>query len=92
MIRSQSAGIAKLTKAFGNDEEAALQYIMLQRGTYKELSGINSKAVQAMQPQIQIWDTGKNAGNDTMKPIRDVFSSVPPLMGATDQKNFVMTQ
>ena len=56
-----------------------LKYIMLQQGIYKDLAVANADAIKKMKPEMTIWTSG-NDTSDAVKPIRELFQSLPPLL------------
>jgi flotillin len=58
---ARAAGIEMLQDAFNGDNGATLQYMILQKGIFKELAQANADAIKKMQPEIQIWSTGKDS-------------------------------
>jgi flotillin len=84
----------KLIKSFDNPK-MALQYLMLEKGLYTQLAAENAKAIQGLQPKFNIWTTGGANGEafDPSKPIRDIFSTLPPLLKTVQhQTGFDTTQ
>jgi flotillin len=59
-FEAKANGVEMLQEAFTGDNNATLQYIMLQRGVFKDLAKANADAVKSMKPEIQIWSTGKD--------------------------------
>lgn len=48
-----------------------MQFLMLQNGTYQKLAEANAKAINGLQPKINVWTTGGNEnGADAMAPIQ----------------------
>ncbi|KAL2912970.1 hypothetical protein HK105_207536 [Polyrhizophydium stewartii] len=85
-LAAQAEGISLISHAFGGDVQATLQYLMLERGTFQQLAAANAEAIKGLSPKITVWNTGADAGADAVKPIRDIFQSLPPLLSTiTDQ-------
>ncbi len=85
---AQASGLHKLIKAFDNPK-MALQYLMLEKGLYTQLAAENAKAIQGLQPKFNIWTTGGAKGDgsfDPSKPVRDIFSTLPPLLKTVQQQ------
>jgi flotillin len=66
-----------------------LQLLMMQAGTYERLAAENAKAIQGLQPRINVWTTGGGgdgggtaAADASLAPIQNLFKSLPPLFGA----------
>jgi flotillin len=79
IFEAQSDGIESLGEAFQNNGKIILQYLMLDKGLYKDLSKINSDAIKKLDPKITVWNTGNSKAN-AMQPIHDIFDAIPPLL------------
>ena len=69
---AEADGLRKLFEA-GGSADTAMQYLMIDRGLYPELAKAMGDAVRGMNPKINYWNTGKDAGN----PIADVIKNIP---------------
>jgi flotillin len=87
-FEAKAAGIAMLQEAFNNDNTSTLQYVMLQRGIYKDLAQANADAIKGMKPELTVWTTGGHAV-DAGKPIRDIFQALPPLLSNIEDQTGV---
>jgi flotillin len=84
---AQSNGIEVLQESFGGDNNATLQYIMIDRGVFEKLAETNAAAVKGMEPKISVWNTGADAGSmDSGKPTRTFFQTLPPLMSIINEQ------
>ncbi|CAG8719826.1 7974_t:CDS:2, partial [Racocetra fulgida] len=80
LYNAQAEGIKNLMQAFGGDRQAALQYVMIERGVYQQLAKENAQAIQGLNPKITVWNTGDPNGNvNNANPIANIFQSLPPL-------------
>jgi flotillin len=91
----EAQGIAEMAKAYGElanvlgGPAGLLQYLMLQDNTFEKLAHANAKAVQGLQPKINVWtqgDQGNGNGNDPMAPIRNLYQTLPPLLDTVQQQ------
>ncbi|KAJ3319375.1 hypothetical protein HDU93_003705 [Gonapodya sp. JEL0774] len=95
LFRAQADGIAELTRAFGGDSKAVLQYLMLERGLFTELAKANAEAIRGLQPKITVWNTGEQSGaggslgGSPAGAIRDVFQMLPPLLTTIQEQTGV---
>jgi flotillin len=89
IVRQQeAAGITETAKAYGElakvlgGPQGLMQYLMLQNNTYEKLALANAKAINGLQPKINVWNTGSAGaeGADSMAPIRNLFQTLPPLL------------
>nr|OQO20861.1 hypothetical protein B0A51_12110 [Rachicladosporium sp. CCFEE 5018] len=86
--QKEAAGIAETAKAYGElakvlgGPQGLMQYLMLQNNTYEKLANANAKAINGLQPKINVWNTGASGaeGVDSMAPIRNLFQTLPPLL------------
>ena len=56
-----------------------MQYLMLQNGTYERLAAENAKAINGLNPKINVWTTDGASSDASMAPIQNLFKSLPPL-------------
>ncbi|CAG8442873.1 5207_t:CDS:2 [Cetraspora pellucida] len=83
IYNAQAEGIKNLMQAFGGDRQAALQYVMIERGVYQQLAKENAQAIQGLNPKITVWNTGDsnvNGNANNANPIANIFQSLPPLL------------
>ena len=86
--QQQAAGIMEMAKAYGElanvlgGPQGLMQYMMLQNNTYEKMALANAKAINGLQPKINVWNTGSAGaeGPDSMAPIRNLFQTLPPLL------------
>jgi len=57
VYQAQYEGFLKLREAFGS-EETLMKFLMLEKGLFQELAHTNAKAIQGLNPKINIWNTG----------------------------------
>ena len=85
--KQKAAGMMEVANAYGAmanvlGPQGLMQWMMLEKGTYEAMARENAKAIQGLQPKINVWNTGANAdGADSMAPIRNLFQALPPLLG-----------
>ncbi|CAJ2510569.1 Uu.00g095380.m01.CDS01 [Anthostomella pinea] len=92
----------KMSHAFGGPA-GLLQYMMIEKGTFVELSKANATAVSGMQPKISVWNTGAEAGSgaggsgsgsvqDSTATMRNVYQLLPPLMSTIQNQTGITLQ
>jgi flotillin len=90
--KQQAAGLVEMSKAYGElagvlgGPSGLLHWMMLERGTYEKMAAENAKAVNGMQPKINIWNTGNQEGIDSTAPLRNLFQTLPPLLETIQQQ------
>ncbi|CAG8590345.1 1941_t:CDS:2 [Acaulospora colombiana] len=83
LYNAQAEGIRNLMQSFGGDSNAALQYIMIDRGIYTQLAKENAAAIQNLNPKITVWNTGGGHGEN---PIANIYQSLPPLLSTIQEQ------
>ena len=92
---AEARGLSEMAKAYGELAQALggpqglMQYFMLKDGMYEKLANANARAVNNLQPKINVWNTGSGAGGDgtgANGAIRDIFQNLPPLMDTIHQQ------
>lgn len=75
-----------MAKAYGalsdvmGGPQGLMQFLMLQNGVYERLAEQNAKAINGLQPKINVWTTGGEQGAEqSMAPIQNLFKALPPL-------------
>ena len=90
----EAEGLTAMAKAYGDmanvlgGPQGLMQYLMLQNNTYERLAQANAKAIQGLNPKINVWNTGSAGGEgapDPMAPIRNLFQSLPPLLSTIQE-------
>ncbi len=81
--QAEAEGLKYLLDAFGGDNAALIQYLMIQNGLYVQLAQQNAVAVQGMQPKISVWNTD---GNTNGNPVTDLFKSLPPMLSTIEEQ------
>lgn len=85
----EAEGLSAMAKAYGEmatvlgGPQGLMQWMMLSNGTYQQLANANAKAIQGLQPKINVWNTGAQGADgamDATAPIRNLFQSLPPLL------------
>jgi flotillin len=98
---AQADGLQHVHDACGRDAALTKFYLALDTNLYPKLAEENAKAVQNLNPKINVWHTGGSGGGgggkdgdsapDPMSPIlRVVQSMAPMLQGLQDQGGVTM--
>jgi len=89
LYNSQAKGIEALRKAFGNDNNTLLAYMMIQNNQFVEIAKQSAQAINGLNPKITIWNTGDNNKNGNMSAtdlIKDITKCIPPLFGTIQEQ------
>ncbi|KAF0362833.1 Flotillin domain protein [Gigaspora margarita] len=88
LYNAQAEGVKNLMQAFGGDRQAAIQYLMIEKGLYQQLAKENAQAIQGLNPKITVWNTGDGApnGGNNANPIANIFQSLPPLLSTIQEQ------
>lgn len=94
--KKEAEGLAAMAHAYSDlslalgGPEGLIKYMMIEKGTYRDLALANAEAVRGMAPKMTIWNTGSDAGgedggNDSQArsataAIRNTYQMLPPLM------------
>jgi flotillin len=83
---AQKKALEEYYKVF-NDPNTLLNYLMIEKGLYTDLATINSKAIQGLNPNITVWNTGGGAdGTDPYSAMRNIFQAIPPIISTVQQQ------
>ena len=67
-----------------------MQYLMLKNNQYEKLALANAKAINGLQPKINLWTTGGGQeggmGSDPTATIRNLFQNLPPLLSTINDQ------
>ncbi|KAI9008937.1 flotillin domain protein [Phycomyces nitens] len=85
MLNAQAAGLAGIVKAFGGDNGAALQYLMLEKNTFQELAKTNADAIRGLNPKISVWNTG-DSSKGQQNPLSDIYKNLAPTLLAVQEQ------
>lgn len=57
VYQAQHEGFTKLKEAFGSDD-MLMRFLMLEKGLFQDLAQAGAKAIQGLQPKINVWNQG----------------------------------
>lgn len=92
--KREADGLKEMASAYGElanvlgGPQGLLNWMMLQNGTYEALARENARAINGLQPKINVWNTGAqgDAAADPTAPIRNLFQSLPPLLSTINDQ------
>ena len=81
-MAAQAEGLSKLLEAA--PPEVVKFHLALEHGLFVALADRTADAVRGMAPKINVWSTGgkDGAATDAMGPLRNLFTSLPPMLDA----------
>ena len=57
-FQAEAKGINCIVNALGNDNEAVIQYMMIEKKLYLDLAKQSTQAIHGLKPNITVWSTG----------------------------------
>ncbi|KAH8550883.1 hypothetical protein BGW37DRAFT_427021 [Umbelopsis sp. PMI_123] len=87
IMAAQANGLKMLVSAFNGDTSAALNYLMIDRGTYQAMAKENANAIKGLNPKITVWNQD---GNTQSNPIADIYKSLPPLIDTVREQTGII--
>lgn len=87
VMAAQANGLKMIVGAFNGDANAAINYLMIERGTYQALAKENANAIKGLNPKITVWNQDGKAQSN---PIADIYKSLPPLIDTMREQTGVM--
>ena len=57
-------------------------YLAVDRGLFEKMAQQTADAVRGMNPSIHVWNTGSGDNGDSFASIRNLFTSLPPMLDA----------
>jgi flotillin len=85
---AQKKALEEYYKVF-TDPNTLLNYLMIEKGLFTEMATINAKAIQGLNPQITVWNTGGAngaEGSDPYASMRNIFQAMPPILSTIQQQ------
>ncbi|KAG2176653.1 hypothetical protein INT44_007317 [Umbelopsis vinacea] len=87
VMAAQANGLKMLVNAFNGDTNAALNYLMVERGTFQAMAKENANAIKGLNPKITVWNQDGKAQSN---PIADIYKSLPPLIDTVREQTGIM--
>jgi flotillin len=84
---AQKKALEEYYKVF-SDPNTLLNYLMIEKGLFTEMATINAKAIQGLNPNITVWNTGGSGGEgtDPYSSMRNIFQAIPPIISTVQQQ------
>jgi flotillin len=77
IFKAQSEGLAELLSSFAGDEQAAMDFLMMERQTFQQLAAFNAGAIQGLAPEFCFWETDQEADS---AGLISLAKSLPPIL------------
>jgi hypothetical protein len=55
-------------------------YLALDNKLFQDMAAKTAAAVHGLAPKINVWTQGEGGGSDCMGPLRNLFTSLPPML------------
>lgn len=80
-MREEAGAIKQMSDSLGGPA-GYLQYMMIKESVYEKMANANAKAINGLQPKINVWNTGSAGadGADPMAPMRNLMQMMPPML------------
>lgn len=82
---ADAEGLEQLrTTGLNGNPHDLIHYLMATNGTLIALAAKQAEAIQGLKPEIKVWQTGENAGNDPLNAIRGLAQGLPSILDAVE--------
>ncbi|CAN4125972.1 unnamed protein product [Withania somnifera] len=77
--------VRNLLSALGGNYNALRDYMMIDRGMFKDMAKFNAEVIKGLEPKISIWTNGgqmvdgTSSGQGGIKEVASVYKLLPPL-------------
>lgn len=97
LAEAQGIYIRTLLSALGGNYSALRDYLMINKGVYKDVAKFNADAIRGLQPKINIWSNGASEekmsdgmsarkGNGAMKEMSELYRVIPHLLQTVNEQ------
>lgn len=92
LAEAQGIYIRTLLSALGGNYSALRDYLMINKGVYKDVAKFNADAIRGLQPKINIWSNGASdgicarKGNGAMKEMSELYRVIPHLLQTVNEQ------
>jgi len=91
--KAEADGLLEIAKGYGalsavlGGPQNLMQYIMIRDGLFEKMALANAKAINGLQPKINVWSTGSSTdAADPTAPIRNLFQCLPPMLSTINDQ------
>lgn len=88
IVEAKGFYVHSLMSALGGNYHALRDYMIIDKGLFKNMAKCNAEAIKGLQPKISIWTNGGTSGqmaNGTssgpagIKELASIYKALPPL-------------
>ncbi|XP_049389420.1 flotillin-like protein 6 [Solanum stenotomum] len=89
IAEAEGVYVRSLMSALGGNYNALRDYMMIDKGMFKDIAKFNAEAIKGLQPKISIWSNGgtngqlvdgTSGGHAGIKELASIYQAIPPLL------------
>ncbi|XP_004229734.1 flotillin-like protein 6 [Solanum lycopersicum] len=89
IAEAEGVYVRSLMSALGGNYNALRDYMMIEKGMFKDIAKFNAEAIKGLQPKISIWSNGgtngqmvdgTSSGHAGIKELASIYQALPPLL------------
>ncbi|KAH0658960.1 hypothetical protein KY285_027511 [Solanum tuberosum] len=89
IAEAEGVYVRSLMSALGGNYNALRDYVMIDKGMFKDIAKFNAEAIKGLQPKISIWSNGgtngqmvdgTSGGHAGIKELASIYQTLPPLL------------
>ncbi|KAK6804296.1 hypothetical protein RDI58_002080 [Solanum bulbocastanum] len=89
IAEAEGVYVRSLMSALGGNYNALRDYMMIDKGMFKDIAKFNAEAIKGLQPKISIWSNGgtngqmvdgTSSGHAGIKELASIYQALPPLL------------
>uniref|UniRef100_A0A0V0IYM5 Flotillin-like n=1 Tax=Solanum chacoense TaxID=4108 RepID=A0A0V0IYM5_SOLCH len=89
IAEAEGVYVRSLMSALGGNYNALRDYMMIDKGMFKDIAKFNAEAIKGLQPKISIWSNGgtngqmvdgTSGGHAGIKELASIYQVMPPLL------------
>ncbi|KAL3348737.1 hypothetical protein AABB24_022085 [Solanum stoloniferum] len=89
IAEAEGVYVRSLMSALGGNYNTLRDYMMIDKGMFKDIAKFNAEAIKGLQPKISIWSNGgtngqmvdgTSSGHAGIKELASIYHALPPLL------------
>ncbi|KAL3381030.1 hypothetical protein AABB24_001254 [Solanum stoloniferum] len=89
IAEAEGVYVRSLMSALGGNYNALRDYMMIDKGMFKDIAKFNAEAIKGLQPKISIWSNGgtngqmvdgTSGGHAGIKELASIYQALPPFL------------